>query len=74
MRLLLIKVLQVPVHGYRIIVSPWLPKSCRFHPTCSAYMLEALERHGPIKGLYLGARRLMKCHPFHKGNFHDPVP
>lgn len=74
MRSILVKLLQAPVHGYRLILSPWLPKSCRYHPTCSRYMLEALEKHGPVKGLWLGARRILRCHPWSKHDFHDPVP
>jgi len=49
-------------------------QSCRFYPTCSAYALEAIERHGSIKGLYLTVKRLMKYHPYHKGDHIDPVP
>lgn len=74
MRSILVKLLQAPVHGYRLILSPWLPKSCRYHPTCSRYMLEALEKYGPVKGLWLGARRILRCHPWSKHDFHDPVP
>ena len=48
--------------------------SCRFHPTCSAYMIEAIESYGVIKGIVLGVKRILKCHPFYKGNYDDPVP
>lgn len=65
--------LSVPIHLYRWTIGPLLPKVCRFHPSCSTYALEALRIHGPFKGLYLTARRLTRCHPFHAGGF-DPVP
>ncbi|WP_076758464.1 membrane protein insertion efficiency factor YidD [Edaphobacillus lindanitolerans] len=58
---------------YRKVISPLTPPSCRFYPTCSAYGLEAFERHGAFKGFWLTARRISKCHPFHEGGF-DPVP
>ncbi|MBN1241851.1 MAG: membrane protein insertion efficiency factor YidD [Spirochaetales bacterium] len=61
------------VRFYRVAVSPLFPPSCRYHPTCSAYALEALKRHGPVKGLGLSVRRILRCHPFHPGGF-DPVP
>jgi putative membrane protein insertion efficiency factor len=57
---------------YRWIFSPLFPASCRFHPTCSQYALEALSRHGFIKGLWLSIRRVLRCHPFHPGGY-DPV-
>jgi uncharacterized protein len=57
---------------YKLIVSPLLPSACRFHPTCSDYMKEAIEKHGVVKGVGLGLRRLSRCHPFHEGGF-DPV-
>lgn len=59
---------------YRYAVSPLFGASCRFHPTCSAYAKEALEKHGAVKGLWLAARRIGRCHPWHKGDFIDPVP
>ena len=53
-------------------VSPLLPSACRFYPTCSEYMMAAVERHGAARGVWLGLRRLARCHPFHEGGF-DPV-
>jgi len=58
---------------YKLKISPVLPPACRFTPTCSEYMLEAIEKYGFLKGTYLGTRRLLRCHPFHKGGY-DPVP
>ncbi|RTI01251.1 membrane protein insertion efficiency factor YidD [Thermus scotoductus] len=66
-------VLILLVKAYRRFISPLKPKTCRFHPTCSAYALEALERHGALWGSYLAARRILKCHPLHPGGL-DPVP
>jgi len=57
---------------YKVGVSPWLPSACRFYPTCSDYMREAIERYGAGRGLWMGLRRLAKCHPFHEGGI-DPV-
>lgn len=61
------------INLYRKYISPMTPPTCRFHPTCSAYGLEAFEKYGVIKGLYLTTVRILKCHPFHPGGF-DPVP
>ena len=61
------------VRGYRMLLSPWLGSACRFYPTCSAYALEALERHGAAAGSLLTAGRLLRCHPFCAGGC-DPVP
>ena len=61
------------IKGYKILISPLLGKNCRFYPTCSEYTHEAIQKHGLIKGLYLGTKRLLKCHPFHSGGV-DPVP
>jgi putative membrane protein insertion efficiency factor len=55
--------LALPVHGYRLVLSPWVGHACRFQPTCSAYALEALERHGAAKGGWLAFRRVLRCHP-----------
>ena len=61
------------VRGYQLIISPLLPPSCRFMPSCSQYALEAIMRHGAVRGTWLTVRRLVRCHPFHPGGF-DPVP
>ena len=65
--------LALPIQFYRYLISPMLPPSCRYTPTCSAYALEALRVHGPFRGLWLAARRLARCHPW-GGHGHDPVP
>ena len=69
--------LKIPVYGYRAVISPLTPPSCRFEPTCSAYALEALDVHGPVKGLWLALRRLSRCHPvpwLGGRSGYDPVP
>jgi len=58
---------------YQKVISPLTPPSCRFYPTCSHYGIEAVEKHGALKGSWLAVRRISKCHPFHEGGF-DPVP
>ena len=63
----------LPILFYRTCISPLTPPSCRFTPTCSAYALEALRRHGPVRGLWLAIRRIMRCHPW-GGRGYDPVP
>ena len=60
------------IKAYRQFVSPMLPPSCRFTPSCSLYTLQAVERYGLIRGSFMGARRVLRCHPFSKGGF-DPV-
>lgn len=65
--------LWLPVFLYRKLISPWKPPSCRFRPTCSQYALEALQVHGALRGSWLVARRLCRCHPFCEPGF-DPVP
>jgi putative membrane protein insertion efficiency factor len=59
--------------GYKRLISPLLPSACRFYPTCSQYMREAIEVHGAGRGIWLGLKRLGRCHPFHEGGA-DPVP
>lgn len=58
---------------YKLIISPWLPNACRFYPTCSAYAVDAVTKHGAIKGLYLAVKRVLRCNPFFEGGY-DPVP
>jgi hypothetical protein len=58
---------------YQKVISPAFPPSCRYFPTCSQYAKEAIVKYGLIKGSYLAARRLLRCHPFHEGGY-DPVP
>lgn len=62
------------IRFYRRYISPAFPGKCRFRPTCSAYALEAIEKYGVMKGMYLALRRLARCHPFYKGDVFDPVP
>lgn len=61
------------IRGYQLFISPVLPASCRFYPSCSAYALEAVEKHGPIAGSWLAVRRVCRCHPWNDGGV-DPVP
>jgi putative membrane protein insertion efficiency factor len=67
------KIAIAPIRIYQLLISPLLPKRCRFVPTCSEYAIEAIRRHGVLRGAWLAVRRLLKCHPFHPGG-HDPVP
>lgn len=70
---LLTGLLTTLVRGYQLFISPVLPSACRFHPTCSEYMRQAIVAHGPFRGVALGLKRLGKCHPWHEGGL-DPVP
>lgn len=67
------RVLIAPIIAYQRFLSPMLPPSCRFAPSCSQYAVEALREHGAIRGLWLAVCRLARCHPFHPGGY-DPVP
>ena len=58
---------------YKYMISPMFPSACRYTPTCSSYALEAFQKHGPIKGLWLTTKRVLSCHPW-GGHGHDPVP
>ena len=68
------KLLLAMIRFYRKHISPGTPKSCRFTPTCSQYAYEAINKYGALKGSWLALRRLLRCHPFYKGDTHDPVP
>jgi len=77
LRKMAVAALALPIRAYRLTISPLLPPSCRFQPTCSAYALEALHTHGPLKGLWLALRRIARCHPISwlgGSSGFDPVP
>jgi len=61
------------VKAYQILISSWTPPSCRFYPTCSQYMIQAVERYGPFRGTWMGLRRVARCHPWNDGGY-DPLP
>ena len=63
----------IPIKLYQILLSPLLGQSCRYHPTCSQYTIEAIEKYGPVKGIWLGTKRIARCPPW-GGSGHDPVP
>ncbi len=67
------RILIFTLRAYKLVVSPLLPSACRFSPTCSEYMLSAIQQHGAARGVWMGLCRLGRCHPFHQGGY-DPVP
>ena len=67
------KILIILINGYRRLISPLFPPSCRFQPTCSQYAIEAIEKFGALRGSWLAIKRILRCHPFHPGGY-DPVP
>ncbi|HEY3390720.1 MAG TPA: membrane protein insertion efficiency factor YidD [Prolixibacteraceae bacterium] len=69
----LIRILMLPVYFYKYAISPMTPASCRHIPSCSEYAIDALKTHGPVKGIYLATRRILKCHPWGTHGY-DPVP
>lgn len=69
MKYLMIKL----VRGYQLLISPFTANHCRYVPSCSAYTIEAMEKHGAFHGLWMGIRRVSRCHPMHEGGY-DPVP
>ena len=62
------------IRFYQVCISPYRPACCRFTPTCSQYALEAVTKYGALKGGWLALRRLLRCNPFYRGNYYDPVP
>jgi len=77
MRKLMVALLSAPIRAYRAVTSPIMPPVCRFTPSCSAYALEALHQHGPVTGLWLAVRRILRCHPIAwlgGSSGFDPVP
>ncbi|MCQ2589094.1 MAG: membrane protein insertion efficiency factor YidD [Treponema sp.] len=73
MRTCFIKLFCFLIRAYQILISPLHRSCCRFTPSCSAYALEAIKKHGPVKGLFLSIKRILKCNPYHEGGY-DPVP
>ena len=72
-RTLFMRLLLLPVYFYKVAISPLTPPSCRYTPSCSTYAVEAIRKHGPLRGLYLAVRRILRCHPW-GGSGYDPVP
>ena len=67
------KLLMGLVRGYQLLISPFMGNNCRYTPSCSEYTLEAMDKHGPFKGIWMGLKRVGRCHPFHEGGY-EPVP
>ena len=70
---LVVRILLLPIRFYQVCISPYTPPSCRFTPTCSEYARQALLKHGPVKGLWLAVKRILRCNPW-GGSGYDPVP
>lgn len=66
------KIVITALKGYKLAISPMLPSACRYYPTCSEYMMDAVNKYGVARGVWLGLKRLGRCHPFHEGGY-DPV-
>lgn len=73
LRRVIVGIMLIPIYLYKACISPFTPPSCRFVPTCSQYAIEALKKHGPLKGSWLAIRRILRCHPW-GGSGYDPVP
>lgn len=73
MKKIFVTLLIIPVKFYQYCISPLLPPSCKYVPTCSQYAIEALRKHGPLRGLWLSVKRILRCAPWGKGGY-DPVP
>ena len=73
MKKLITYLLLLPIRFYQLAISPMLPSSCRYTPTCSQYSIEAIKKHGPLKGLWLSIKRILSCNPW-GGSGYDPVP
>jgi len=67
------RILVTLIRAYQWLLSPFLGQNCRYHPSCSHYAVEAVERHGPVRGTWMALRRVGRCHPWHEGGY-DPVP
>lgn len=72
-RYLAARLLHFTIRAYQLTLSPVLGPACRYYPSCSEYTLQAIDRHGPVRGVFLGFKRVMRCHPFSTGGV-DPVP
>lgn len=70
---LISKLLIFFIKGYQVIIKPLFPTSCRFHPSCSEYTVQSIQKYGPLRGIWLGVNRIRKCHPYNPGGY-DPVP
>ncbi|HEX7361870.1 MAG TPA: membrane protein insertion efficiency factor YidD [Bryobacteraceae bacterium] len=66
------RIVMTALKGYKLAISPLLPSACRYSPTCSEYMMDAVQKYGAWRGVWLGLKRLARCHPFHEGGY-DPV-